>query len=343
MQWLFENPLANMPGPAFLGLFGALLVGAVVILRIMAARIEEGEDSRPLPIPSDIDPYQIAFLRGGDAEVIRTALVDLVEQGRIVRVEKTWMGKILANSQIQWKVADATDTGADLSPIQRTLLQAFTIPRDPESMFQPDIRSKVHEHTKPLRDWVAQENLEVDPEGRSQMTKLLIVCLVGLGGLGLYKLAAAYMNQRTNVIFLIGMMLFGVIILFACGRHRKLTLRGQRFLRDLQTAFGSIQSLKVAQQNPANTPYGIGNASMPLMAMGIFGVTALQGSDYDPIYQSYQKSAATGSGCSSFSYSSCGSSGDSDSGSGSGCGSGSGSGSGSGCGGCGGGGCGGGD
>ncbi|MFN9437252.1 MAG: TIGR04222 domain-containing membrane protein, partial [Planctomycetota bacterium] len=154
MRWLFENPLANMPGPAFLGLFGALLAGAVVILRVMAARIEEGDDSRPLPIPPDIDPYQIAFLRGGDTEVIRTALVDLVEQGRIIQVEKTGFGKILANSQIQWEVADPTDTGADLSPIQRTLLQTFAIPKNLDTVFQPDIRSKVHEHTKPFRDWV---------------------------------------------------------------------------------------------------------------------------------------------------------------------------------------------
>jgi uncharacterized protein (TIGR04222 family) len=329
MRWLFENPLANMPGPAFLGLFGALMAGAVVILRVMAAWIEEGDDSRPLPIPPDIDPYQIAFLRGGDTEVIRTALVDLVEQGRIIQVEKTGFGRILANSQIQWQVADSTDTGADLSPIQRTLLEAFAIPKNPDAVFHSDIRSKVHEHTKPFRDWVEEENLEVDPERRSQMTKLLIVCMVGIGGLGLYKLASAYMNQRTNVIFLIGMMLFGLIIISACAKHRRLTQRGRNFLRDLQTAFGSIQSLKIAQQHPAHTPYGIGNASIPLMAMGIFGVTSLQGSDYDSIYQSYRKSAVTGSGCSSFSYSSCDGSSDTDSGSGYG--------SGSGCGGCGGG------
>ena len=334
MQWLFENPLANMPGPAFLGLFGALLVGAIIILRIKAARIEQGEDARPLAIPDQIDPYQIAYLRGGDTEVIRTAMLDLVEQGRIVDVQKGGLGKMFSNATMQWKVADPTDTGADLPPIHRAVLRAFAIPRDPQSLFQSEVTSRVHEETRPYREWVDRENLEVDLDGRSQLRKLLIVCLVGLEVLGVYKLAAAWMHHRTNVIFLIGMMIFGLIILPLCAQHRRLSLRGRNFLRDLQTAFGKLRSVKDARSKPVEPEYAFGNVSLPLMAMGIFGVSALQGSSYDPLYQSYQRAAATGGGCSMSTSFGCGSSsGDAGSGGdgGSSCG-------GGGCGGCGGGG-----
>jgi uncharacterized protein (TIGR04222 family) len=338
MQWLFENPLANMPGPAFLGLFGALLVGAIIILRIKAAKIEQGEFAPPLPIPDQIDPYKIAYLRGGDTEVIRTAMLDLVEQGRIVDVQKKGLGKILSQAKMQWKVADPTDTGADLPPIQRAILRAFAIPRDPETLFQSDIKSRVHEETRPYRDWVDQEKLEADPEGRLQLRKLMIVCLMGIETLGAYKLAAAWMHHRSNVIFLIGMMFFAMIILPICAQHRRLSQRGKNFLRHLQSAFGKLRSVKDARSKPAEPDYAFGNASLPLMAMGLFGVSALQGSSYDPLYQSYQRAASTSGGCSTYTSFGCGSSsGDT----GASCGSGSSCGSscgGGGCGGCGGGG-----
>lgn len=333
MQWLFENPLANMPGPAFLGFFGALLVGAMVLLRIRVSQIEQGDESRPLAIPDPLDPYQIAYLRGGDPEVIRTAMVDLVEQGRLVEVPKTGFGKNLSGSTTQWKAADETDTGLDLSPIQRTVLRFFNIPKAPESVFQSGVGSRIQTDTRLFREWMDREKLGVDSEDHAQLLKLLLLCLVGIEALGGYKLLSAYFHSRPNVLFLIGMMIFGAIIIPVCAKHRRLTQRGRDFLRDLQTAFVPLRTVKNAEASTTRPMYSLGDASVPLMAMGIFGVSALQGSEFDPLYRSYQKAAANSSGCSSCGSTGCGSS-SSDSGSGSSCGSSCGGG---GCGGCGGG------
>jgi hypothetical protein len=85
---------------------------------------------------------------------------------------------------------------------------------------------------------------------------------------------------------------------------------------------------------PGAASLSFGDASIPLLAMGAFGVNALQGSSMDPLFRAYRASAVSSSGCSAGSSSiGCGS-GSAGGDGGSGCG------GGGGCGGCGGGGCG---
>jgi hypothetical protein len=131
-----------------------------------------------------------------------------------------------------------------------------------------------------------------------------------------------------------------------------LSSRGNQFLKDIQTACVSVRSLRNTVPEPARSKYSTGSgvlalagdASMPLLAMGVFGISSLQGSQLDPLFVSYRKSAANVSGCTG---GGCGGSSDDGSsyGDGSSCGGGSSCGSGLSCGGgssCGGGGCGGG-
>lgn len=309
MQWLFENPLANMPGPAFLLLYLALIAGVILLLRIVARHIEKGDDQRRLPIPEKIDPLQIAFLRGGDQEVIRTAAVDLLEQGRLKQVIKNSWQKFNLPSEFKLQAANPEASDSRLPRIYQVILLLHQHPQKLKTLFGSTIRSQVSKETESFQRWIEKEELQVDSEGRAQMRKMLLLSLLFLEGVGLYKLISALVHGRSNYWYLIFLMALTLIIIPLCARHRRLTRRGQDYLRDLQTAFGSLRSLQAVEKKESKPSVAGNDLSLPFLAMGIFGVNALEGSSLDPYYRSFQKSKSTASGCSSTTFSSCGSTG----------------------------------
>jgi len=335
MQWLFDNPLANLPGPVFLGLYAAVLVGSILFLRVLVARLYQGTGKPPLPIPESPDPFQIAYLRGGESEVIRTVMVDLVDQGRLVVQDVSGVMKWVGKGAMKWVVPDPNDRGEDLSPVHQVVMETFRTPRASEAVLETNTRDRVRKETAGWQSWIEDEELVVEPDARVQFRLIHALAILGFVVLGMYKLASAWMHHRSNVGFLIGMMFVGGFLLMLSGSHRRLTLRGRNYLKDLQSAFESVRSLSTMEKSHREPQPAFGDASLPLLAMGVFGVSALQGSSFDPLYRAYQKSAVTGAGCGA---SGCGSSCGSGSDSSSSCSGGSSCGGGSGCGGCGGGG-----
>jgi len=120
------------------------------------------------------------------------------------------------------------------------------------------------------------------------------------------------MHHRSNIGFLIALMGITPFVLLATCRVSRLTRRGKDFLRDVQTVLAPYRAVKVAEKAgevlPSTASLSFGDVSIPLLAMGAFGVDALQGSSMDPLFQAYRASATTASGCSAASSSiGCGS------------------------------------
>src|SRR5688572_64296 len=82
------NPITDLTGPQFLVFYAILIVVTVVVCR-RRRRSSETTSALPLPsLPEDFDPYEIAYLRGGDNEVARAAAVRLTELGYLLLVDK---------------------------------------------------------------------------------------------------------------------------------------------------------------------------------------------------------------------------------------------------------------
>lgn len=87
MGWLLDNGLANMQGTNFLVFYA--LTAAVVLAGayFFVVALDRTDESPPPATPGAIDPYELAYLRGGANEVIRTAVYSLRRKG-LVEIDK---------------------------------------------------------------------------------------------------------------------------------------------------------------------------------------------------------------------------------------------------------------
>ena len=83
MDILLDNPLATLNGTYFLIIYGFVIFFTIMILALVKSQIDKTDSLNLPPIPAQIDPYQIAFLRGGINEVARSMVFSLMQKGFI--------------------------------------------------------------------------------------------------------------------------------------------------------------------------------------------------------------------------------------------------------------------
>jgi uncharacterized protein (TIGR04222 family) len=76
------NPF-DLRGPEFLVFYLILSAGTLVLVWMFRRWKELGEDGSAASAAKEVaqDPYQVAYLRGGRDEVVRVAVVSLIERG----------------------------------------------------------------------------------------------------------------------------------------------------------------------------------------------------------------------------------------------------------------------
>ena len=325
MNWLTTNPLFTMAGPPFLILYATLWLLAFWLCRRSRRSRDQSGELPALQVPSDPDPYKIAYLRGGVPEVTRLATLDLMDRGVLTEQSKWFSG-------VKLVATDAKLPGTD-EPLLRELAEFYRSPQAPTQIFKTKLNS-VSEKSEIWDKWIEKESLRIDKDHVAMHKTWVRSCAVGLLVIGALKLLTALWTGHDNVGILIFMMFAGPIILAMSTSLPRFSARGRRYIEDLQTAFapyrqvpasyarGAVRGSSVALTSPST------DLSLPVLAMGLFGITALQGSPFNSLYGVYAQAASTSSSCGS-----CSSSDGGGDGGGGGCG----SGCGSGCGGCGGG------
>src|SRR5687767_12547872 len=85
MEWLAHNPIADMRGPDFLRLYAAVIVFTLLGCAWLF-RLRDPTRLMSAPsVPPELDPYEVAYLRGGENEVIRLVILDLIQRGYLQR------------------------------------------------------------------------------------------------------------------------------------------------------------------------------------------------------------------------------------------------------------------
>ena len=76
-----KNPITELTGPEFLVFYAILIVATVAFCWWRRQRCDSSVSLPPASLPDRPEPYEIAFLRGGETEVARVAIVRLMELG----------------------------------------------------------------------------------------------------------------------------------------------------------------------------------------------------------------------------------------------------------------------
>lgn len=317
LEWLTHNPIADLYGPHFLALYAGVILVTLLLCGILRS-FTDPTSGVPLPrIPAEPDPYEIAYLRGGTAELARAVIFHLLQDGYLtVDGGEEHRGK-RKPSLIRWR-DDAPDPSC-LKDLEREVYSWFRRGLTPEQLFQSDYLRRLERHLAPYEERLRQEQLLTVPAQLEQLVRLWCGGMLAIVGLGGYKLLIALSRGKHNVGFLVLLMIVGTVLLtIICSRKGRLSARGQDYLARLQLGFGGLRTrARSAQERQAEPSL--------LLLMSVFGVTALGDTPFDYYPAMFHRSSVGGSG-GSFG-SSCGSS---CGGAGGGCG-------GGGCGGCGGG------
>jgi uncharacterized protein (TIGR04222 family) len=330
MDFLFDNPLANMPGVTFLIFYVLYSVFALVIFGVWKKSVDQTDQLAIPPIPPNIDPYEIAFLRGGINETARSVTFSLRQKGFLIFQNDD------KNSRIH-RDQNQNDT-SHLSQIEQAALSWFSISREPKDVFR---RGGLIEVIKPFAEAyearLEQQQLLTDSQTKSRISKAKWILLAAIVGLGFYKFIAALLGGYLNFIGIFVVLAFATFFAFAVSKTERLTKLGKAYLERLQLAFSQLKSQAQTAYQNAEAPRPVAGATFAgvdpmLLGVGVFGATILAGTmynDYNTAFQRAQNQSG-GSSCGSACGSSC-SSGSSGDGGSSSCS--------SGCGGCGGGGC----
>ncbi len=315
MNWLLHNPIADMPGPRFL-LFYAMVIVLTVVGCWLARRSSDPTTTlAPPPVPPNPDPYEVAYLRGGENEVTRVAILSLIQRGYL---RATQTPKHLLASAGEEHLAHAPDhpDPRHLTPMERAVFGWFATAHTAGEIFQStELTSRIQAYCLPYDSHLKSQRLLMPPEASQSAWNIGRTGALVILGLGGYKLALALMKGRTNVAFLILMGLLSLVPLVLVCRTPRISSRGRAYLERLQLAFDRLKG------RAASLAQGGVDPNL-LLLVGLFGVGVLAGTPYDYYQKMFHKAASSGGSCGG----GCGS-----------CGGGGGDGGG-GCGGCGGGG-----
>ena len=310
MDWITENPIADMYGPAFL-MFYTLVIGITLVCCWWT--LHSGRNATPPTVPQNPDPLEIAYLRGGANEVLRLTLFDLFRRGYL-SIEGTG-----ANQKIGQAAPGQNPVG--LSALEQAVFAAFKYPMAAGSVFSSAAMRSITPLCRDYESDLQGSGLLEIPGTHAENVQIGLAGAVIIVGLGLYKFAVAIQHGHHNVGFLLVMLMLGLIILAAVCIPNRLTKRGKAYVRQMQQVFAGLRTPS------GQTAYGIENAH--LLCYGLFGAGILLDTEYNAFAALFRQSTvSSGSGCGASS-SSCG---------GGGCGGGGcgGGGCGGGCGGCGG-------
>jgi len=326
MDFLFDNPLANLYGPYFLVLYISFIISTIVGYRVLRTRLDRTAHYAIPPIPNNPDPFEIAYLRGGANELAR-AVVFSLNQKNLLKFANDDKTSHIYPTNIEFEKRG-------LKPIERTALDWFSTTRETKELFslKNGLATALKPYSETFQARLEMQNFFPDEEMKRRNNRLTVQAFLVFGSLGAYKIFTAILGGYWNIFGIVFITIIGLFVLGAAAKMPRLTTLGKTYLERLQRSF---ERIKPSNHNPISAQTTVPSASFAavdpfLLSVGVFGGAALAGtmySDYNQAFQRAQNQSATssggcGSGCGS---SSC-SSGD---GGGGGCG-------GGGCGGCGG-------
>lgn len=260
------NPL-DLPGPVFLLLYlglGAVAFVVTLVLRYLA-RGRRGEPSEALL--GGMDPYRIAYLRGGADAAVQAAVAALIHRGRLALENAVLMIPEGAEPEREL-VADGVYRGISAPkpdhPLELAVLRSVA-PHATLATVQASATGAADELAQSL------EGLGLIRSRRSLIGRNLVVRapLMGVVALGAAKLAVGIARDRP-VGFLVVLLLVTLVVAWLVAVKPGRTPLGDRVLAVLKERNDALRI------TAGHAPQQLTDRDVAL-ASGIFGAIALGG------------------------------------------------------------------
>ncbi len=306
-----------MDGTAFLILFIVFIVITLAVLAVARATIDS-TDNLPTPaIPPDVDPFEIAYLRGGANELARSVVFSLVQKGFVE----------IKNADKESRLLRRIDDGRDhnrLVEIESSALAWIGVEREAKEVFDTSggLIERMEERSARYELELSRRQFLMPDEWKSRMNKYGLSAALAIAGVGAYKIVVAWSNARSNFLFALVITIVAFVIAKRIGKLPRVTKLGRQYLARLQSAFDGLKY---------QTPQAVGQSGTAafdplLLSVGVFGTGILAGTAFSHYNETFAKQQQAGSSCGSGCGSGCSSSCGASDGGGSSCG--------GGCGGC---------
>src|SRR5262245_5802548 len=215
------NPL-TLPGPQFLAFY--VVFACVVLLALYLAR--RSAESGPLPKLDVKDPYLLACLNGGPADVIRLAAIGLVDRGLL----KASGDSIQTAAKILFR--------AGMPDVERELLdRCATRSKLSEVVTETRLLNLV---TTGYENRLQGHRLVPDASAKRRRLLFLAVALLALMSVGGAKLGIALSAGRSNVIILIVLMVVAAIAAIKVASPYRTSL-GNAYLASVRRLFSRLR------------------------------------------------------------------------------------------------------
>ena len=161
MNGFLHNAIADLYGPYFL-LFYATSIVVLIVARYRSIRaVDRTRDLEPMEIPAKLDPYEIAYLRGGENEVIRVAIASMIQRGLLQIIEQK-QGPTTTKMIDRGRKSDP----GKLPTVEAAIWECEGFPVDPRTIFASrGLRANVKEACGPYEIDLDERGL-LAPGGR---------------------------------------------------------------------------------------------------------------------------------------------------------------------------------
>jgi uncharacterized protein (TIGR04222 family) len=271
------NPF-DLPGPEFLAFYVVLTAIVLVLLYVI---FQYAEDGQPPTLPLR-DPYKIAWLRGGNREAARMAVLSLTDRGLVELVGSKLSLKAGRRVGVRHPLEQAIVRRCEAGP-----LNVGSIAKD----------RAVETVCDQYRNELDALHLTADRSARAYRWRLYAVGATVLAGVALSKIVIALDRGRTNIGFLVILAILGPLVALILVRRRRTRL-GDRVLADLRQLFERLRSRAPTFRRGQMT-------SDVMLLAAVFGFSALP-SLYSDLQRAYASTGGNGGGGSSDGGSGCG-------------------------------------
>jgi len=240
VSFIFENALATLDAGIYLGVYTLGVAGLAAGAYLRRERSDETLGMRLPPIPDELDPYELAYLAGGEEELARLVVFDMARRGWLSMFDESSM----FGEDYYLKRADDHPPTNLLRPIEREvwdLIDGTVLLSN--LMGTINLPSHLSSYTSDYQARLSKKRMMLDGAQHSSQSTVALAAMAAVMMPGLYRMLVAMLSMPIAeewFAFLVWSLLSGLTV-WTCAKPKFRTNLGDRYLDALRREFDEMR------------------------------------------------------------------------------------------------------